>query len=857
MSPVVLARIVPDAVNVLGIEGLTATRSGDVAVGADGALAFGKGGRITWESGELLRGARGAIALEFNYSTKTAYHKDEPVLAVTDAAGQAVLRVTIGRVMFKVSRPPEEFAIDLYLNEDEGEWMRTVVAWERLADGRVYLRTTVNDRPYCRMIAPGFPAGVLKFLVGPENVSVREVAFYDAPLPCEAFAHVCRKAQANAAAEAARRGGFITEAEQGALDARGGVVAYVPDGALTYGLETGLRTMGLRGLRVVSGGGLAQALGKAAVLVLPDNDRWPVDAKLVVVRARYVRGGGGLLAVGKGALEARRLGLCRFEPVHAGVDGATQDLFTRRGPLYGGALLPESTVVLKESLTGLPMAMTAPCGEGRVAVTAAMPFGYYFWHPMYEVVGSVGRNSGRYAILKRMLFYAADVKAPTPDATPVQTPVAEARSAQVWGPTRGAKLVTGDAAENLGAGTKLALGKVIVGGRGAVGFWFRGDTLNLKGVEPRSLLQLSDGGENSLRLYYDPCEQFLALRSATPNEEGVVYANERTTWDGKEWRHIAFTWSATATGDAAVEMFIDGKSAARGGLPLPTKAWDRVQAGATEGMAGLAMSLRELVLVDRAEVDFPAVLTRVAPAISWEDTAEERARMAAFLRGNKLAILGETHPGHWSAYRTYDQYGLLFDVLLEKDLLEGRLEKGGYAVLWAPGGGPPKYGEPLKMRDRIREVIRGGCGYVGVCAGMIEASTGDPAQKTCLYKTPIVGFGGTQLVDVVLGGTERTVKGIAGAFFDEEGRPAVRFVHMSGLPLRVGEPGADVTGAAVMGMAPALAASGSFVYGKGRGVVWAPHPELDGWAWWRPSDRTRYVMRQLMRESVYDAAAAR
>jgi len=48
---------------------------------------------------------------------------------------------------------------------------------ERLDDGRMYLRTTINDRSYDRAIAPPFPKGRLSFMVAPENVSVREVAF--------------------------------------------------------------------------------------------------------------------------------------------------------------------------------------------------------------------------------------------------------------------------------------------------------------------------------------------------------------------------------------------------------------------------------------------------------------------------------------------------------------------------------------------------------------------------------------------------------------------------------------------------------------------------------------------------------
>jgi len=79
---------------------------------------------------------------------------------------------------------------------------------------------------------------------------------------------------------------------------------------------------------------------------------------------------------------------------------------------------------------------------------------------------------------------------------------------------------------------------------------------------------------------------------------------------------------------------------------------------------------------------------------------------------------------------------------------------------------------------------------------------------------------------------------------------------MCGSPLRTGAPGADMVSVTTLGMAPALSISGSFHYGARRGLVWAQHPELSGWAWWKPSDRTRYVMRQLFRNSMYYAASS-
>jgi hypothetical protein len=149
----------------------------------------------------------------------------------------------------------------------------------------------------------------------------------------------------------------MTENEQAALDAAGGVVVYVPEGAQTHAALSALRTMGLTGFRIVQQAGLADALQHAAVVVLPDNHHWPEDAALDAAVAQYVRSGGGVLALGDGALLARRTGLLTFTPVEAGMegrthvgidptalrehvpadvlpDGASVELRTRRGPFF-------------------------------------------------------------------------------------------------------------------------------------------------------------------------------------------------------------------------------------------------------------------------------------------------------------------------------------------------------------------------------------------------------------------------------------------------------------------------------------------------------------------------------------------
>jgi hypothetical protein len=137
---------------------------------------------------------------------------------------------------------------------------------------------------------------------------------------------------------------------------------------------------------------------------------------------------------------------------------------------------------------------------------------------------------------------------------------------------------------------------------------------------------------------------------------------------------------------------------------------------------------------------------------------------------------------------------------------------------------------------------------------MNEASSNWPPDKSAnLFQTPLVHLGGIDLLEVRLTGDHPVLRGVAPACFAPA--PAVRFMHMSGSPLKLDAPASDVQSVAPLGLAPEFGAAGSFVYGKGRGVVWCTHPECGaGWGWWVPSDRTRQVIRRLFRNSVFFAA---
>lgn len=883
-APAPLARIAADTSKVVIASGCEPTRSGDIhcATSAVGpaALVFGPGGKLAWESASLLAGPRGSVTLEFNYSPLSAYNRDLPVLVVADTNNTDIFKLTIGRVMLKISGGAHAFATDLYLNEAENSWLRTSIAWEKIGRDRMLLRTTINDRVYDSAIVPAFPGGDLRFTVGPEGISIREIAFYDRPLPRDPFAHKCRRAPAAGDGKRVEiMRGFISRSEQAALDGRGGVVLLVPDGALSRAMPRGLRILGLGNLRVVNDSALKPALSRAAVLILPDSDGWSRDRSRERAIADFVRGGGGLLALGASAAEVGRMQLVEFAAREAGCEGyvpvevkagaaalkevcakplfggnVSLDLLMRRGPLFSVPASMSNAVAAIEPFTGLSCALAVPCGKGRVALASVAPFGYYFWNPTFETIAGVSDNAARFLFFKSLLFYAAGL--PITDAAPGEDwPDAALAPAASGAPA------TVTASLDLGrrGGKKGALFQnLAIGPAGSVSFWLKADTLNLAGPGSRNLVWLSDGGENTLQLYYSPADQFLVLKGSSPNGEEVVYANERTTWTGRDWRHVAFTWQATSMGDAAVEIFIDGVPAASGALPLPLRPLDRMILGDSPGMPGLDMEARDLVLGADPSPDFAEVRRLAAPPHSWEDTPEDRAELDRFNSSCRVAILGDTHPNHWKTFRSYDLCGIKCDVLMQKDLAGDALEKRKYAVIVAPGGGPPPYADPQGMRDRIRNHVRSGLGYVGICAGMIEAAaSASPATTLCLYEAPIKSFGGTQLVDVRLRGRSPVISGVTAAFCDGSGEPSVRFVHMSGPPVPLKGLRSAEEAVALMGMAPDCGAAISFKYGAGQGIVWAPHPELDGWGWWRPSDRTRYVMRKLLRNSIYHASGWR
>jgi hypothetical protein len=846
------------------------TVAGDVKrepakVGGGEVLAFGADGQLTWNATNLLNRDCGSIAMEI-----AAGGDKQALLIVTDERKNAVLN--LGRL--SASRGDWKYSIPGYLNENEEGWLRTVLTWERLDDERMYVRVTVNDRTYERAIAPAFPTGELNFTFSPKKAQVREIAFYSTPLPKQPHPHITRTPAATPAEEMLRRQARISESEQDALDAKGGVVVLVPDGAQTHGLLSGLRTMGLLRFRVIRNGDLAGALTRAAILILPDNDYWAPDAARDAAIRDYVQGGGGLLALGTSALEVRRMGLIEFDPREAGMEGRTHaeirgsalrttvpasilpdsasfEMRARRGPLFAVPPKRKGEIAAVNGLTKRANVVVSESGNGRVVVASVYPFSYYFCHPVYENCWNLTRNAQPYVFFKALLFHAAGVPftATAPEdrlQEAVAMPVIESRK------TGGAGIGGDQPFGEPGISTPTAFTAMQFSSEGAISFYINADTLHLEGAEPRSLLFASDGSDNSVHLFYDPRDQFLVLSALTPNEEYTVMVNERTTWDGKEWRHIGVTWRGTSLGDMAVELSIDGQVVATGGLPLPTRILTNVTLGAIPGMKEMPCTIRGFVILSEPRLDLAAIRAQAAPPICFDDTPEELAYLDAFLKTHRLAFIGRDQSA--TTRGTNDIWGVKFDVLNDRDFAEEALSEDGYSLVFVPGGNQPEFKpDPKGYRDQIRDFVKNGGGFMGICAGLFEGSSHQPPNGSSnLFKTGLAPFGGCELVDITLDSSHPIMRGINPAYTTPA--RSVRFMHMSGPGLIVKAEGADLKPIVWLGIAPDYAGAGSFNYGKGRGVVWCPHPEQRTWSWWRPSDRTQQVMRRLFRNSVYYAA---
>lgn len=860
--------------------------------GAGRAIRFGPSGRIAWKSNRLIAPPSGAIALDFTYSA-TSYSRDETVLRVSDSRAKTVLAVTIGRVMLKVLAPPRLFAIDLYLNERENDFLRLTLSWELIGSGRMYFVTAVNDRVYDRAIVKAFRPGVKFFSCAPRNCLVREISFFPSPIPPPAHPHRNARTAANPDSERTRRLGFFSRAETRAIARRGGLAVYLPEGGRANGIINGLRTAGLASFAVASERNLPQILERAAVLIMPDNDAYPSDPRLGEAVRSFAARGGGILALGTGAFELRRIGMVTLGMREFGVEGrnfirpdknsailkgvpfdwiAGQDLLNmrvRRGPHF---LLPpghDFEVLAVHPLTNLPCAVASAAGRGRVILCSCFPFGYYFNNPSFDLVGGTTANAGPYIFFKSLILHAARVpfRAPSLRGAPGK-PAGFALIRGMAAPTRPSRLASEplanvldrdarETAADVGGAIRIPENKHLcipgtrIGPAGFISGWFKTGTAGIAGVETRNILLLGDGAENSWQMRYSPLDHALEFAASSPNGETLLVAGQNVAWHTDARMHICLQWKTTTLREAAIELFIDGRPAAIGGAPLPTRPMTRATIGAVPGMRGLDLEVSGLEISPGPPPDLRAVRRLSCPPARWTDTPAEKAALRQFLRTRRLALLADNMPQFYLGLKRFKVYGVPFDVLFEKDILSGALSPKRYSLLYAPGGGLPDFKAPKRAQNLIRRFVAAGGGYVGICAGLNEASSNWPAYKSArLFKTPLANYPGISLVDIELDGESSLLRGLG-----QPGTiPRVRFMHMSGSPIDTGRPGADVEQVINFAHVPRLAACGAFQFGRGRGVVWCPHPEVTKWGWWEASDRTRHVMRRLFINSLYYAA---
>lgn len=115
---------------------------------------------------------------------------------------------------------------------------------------------------------------------------------------------------------------------------------------------------------------------------------------------------------------------------------------------------------------------------------------------------------------------------------------------------------------------------------------------------------------------------------------------------------------------------------------------------------------------------------------AWRNFPEERLVVPyLFHEPGKSADVGiYVDQGSWTTGREHmmlfmQKYNVSYRALTAEDILSGELKKSGVKVLMMPGGESWTYLDTLGERgaENIREFVRDGGGYFGVCAGAFYA----------------------------------------------------------------------------------------------------------------------------------------
>jgi len=350
-------------------------------------------------------------------------------------------------------------------------------------------------------------------------------------------------------------------------------------------------------------------------------------------------------------------------------------------------------------------------------------------------------------------------------------------------------------------------------------FWVKPD-FDEYDLEDHYFLRLLRTDESS-SLDINFAQEYCGFQAAMTVGEKTANAHADFQFTGHEWNHVAITWDMLDPEIGSLRVYMNGRIRAylrRSSIPFKTiPVPDSLRIGCKspdEGVFAKALiddiyiynrcltELQVLALYDNAERGADKVeLVRDRLA---RDDATKRERMETLRNERNIAMaVGRTISG-WSD-GLFELLGFPTpDKIDENDFETADLAQ--YDVLIFPGGAHYMMNEA--GQERLREYVRNGGGYVGICAGQVAA------KKFGLIEREYFPFWESGMVQVTL-----KPHPITDGF--NLGRK-LELHHVNGRFMEAG----DESEVPVMYKAgPPYACAVAKQYGEGRVVVFSAHPE--------------------------------
>lgn len=344
--------------------------------------------------------------------------------------------------------------------------------------------------------------------------------------------------------------------------------------------------------------------------------------------------------------------------------------------------------------------------------------------------------------------------------------------------------------------------------QGSLEFQFKpkaGDT------SPRQVLQLTSGTGFKLDLRFHPSgNRWIFRLQDKTSKELIIWHN--LAIPGK-WNHIVVTWDKNTPGGGKINVYANG--AWRATQPYEAGEGDKATLTLGNAKTPAAVGFSDWVMYSRALTESQVeYLSKLDVSLaerqgSFADRLKEDDQKIAARKKAIAQLKGKVgHIIHMKGTQPKEielPEGIIAQSIRPEDM--DTVDLSQYSVLFFPPG--PRYKLTDSDAQKFKEYVKNGGGYVGVCQGAYYAAESGLLDMD-VYASNVWGIFKIRLTPNLL----------------TDGRKEEISMHFGNGPIMVPRSGCKAVATYVMTL-PGKAIPGAIIvgeYGKGRIVVFGPHP---------------------------------